>query len=138
MTHWSEQDLLELQLRRQITQESIDRPSPDHFTDTAADDEPESKLASTIRDWVKRKGYKAIINPQNKKLSWFIEAGMPDVVLFLPFSQVACFELKSKTGRLSDDQKLTKQILSWLGHTIYEVRSYKSFLEVVEKVTRRE
>ncbi len=133
MTHFSEQEFQVLMARQRG-----DIIDGNPYGDDEADPGPESDLSKSIRNWVKDRGYKAIINPQNKKLSWFIEAGMPDVVLFLPFGQVACFELKSKSGRLSDDQKSTKQILSWLGHTLHEIRNFKKFLEIVEKVTRRE
>ena len=128
---YTEEDYLIIQQRQ--------APAPNSYSNNHEPDEgPESKLAARIREWAKERGYKFIIHPQTPKLSYFLEPGMPDIVLFLPFGITACFELKSKKGRLSEKQKLTKSMLNYLGHQVYLVRSFKGFLQIVTSLLRRE
>ena len=50
-------------------------------------------------------------------------AGAPDIVLFLPVGRVICFELKSKTGRMSDAQKDFRDLCIACGIPYFVVRT---------------
>ena len=62
------------------------------------------------------------------------KGGHPDITACLPEGRVVFIELKSKTGRLSDEQKLVKLKLLGTGHEFYECRSFKRFLEICESI----
>lgn len=114
-------------------------PGPDYFKmQRQESDTPESALQSKIRDWAKIHGYPCLMHPQNKKLSWFIPPGYPDVVLSLPYGHTLYLELKSVKGIWKEKQRLIFGQLNQLGHQYHIVRSWKGFLEIVEKVQRRE
>ena len=103
-----------------------------------ADEGPESKLAARIREWAKERGYPCLVHPQNKKLSWFTPIGYPDIVLSLPYGITLYLELKSAKGTLKEKQKLMAMQLTQLGHQWFQVRSWKRFFEIVNKVLIRE
>lgn len=131
MTHISEEGY-------QILKQRLNPSENNYSRNHEADEGPESKLAARIREWCTERNYPHIINPSTKRLSWYIKEGMPDAVIFLPYALIACFELKSTTGRLSDSQKLMKSTFSYLGHNIYKIKSFKAFLEVITAILKRE
>ena len=95
---------------------------------------PEANLANKIREWADRKGYPCLIHPQTKKLSWFVPEGYVDVVLTLPYGVTLYIELKSKSGRVRDKQKLMAMQLTQLGHEYRKIKSFKRFLEITEEI----
>lgn len=134
MPRLTEKEFLEIQHRMQRT----DRPSPDHFMDTEADDSPESVLQSKIKDNCKQKGWPCLCFPQTPAVRKFLPPGWPDIAIKLPFGQTLEIETKGEGGRLSDNQKLMKAMFTQLGHTIHKVNSYKGYLQLIEKVMRGE
>lgn len=131
MTHYSEEEYLIIQQRM--------NPSDNSYSGNHEPDEgPESDLAGKIRKWAKERGYPCLIHPQNPKLSYFIPSGYPDIVLTLPYGITLYIELKSAKGIIKRKQKLMAHQLLTLGHQWYQVRSFKRFLEIVQKVLTRE
>ena len=124
MTHITNEEYMDMQRRMQILQDSIDKSTPDA---------PESELSKTIRQWAKDKAYPCLVHPQNKKLSWFVPEGYPDVVLSLPKGRTIYLELKSKKGIWKNKQIDHALMLGQLGHEYYVVRTFKRFLEIVDK-----
>ena len=61
--------------------------------------------------------------------------GQPDLVIALPGGRVVWLELKSAKGRLRPEQKQVRLMLMHLGHEWYECRSYRKFLEIVNRET---
>jgi hypothetical protein len=62
------------------------------------------------------------------------KSGHPDITACLPKGRVVFLELKSKMGRLSDQQRSVKLKLLGTGHEFYECRSFKRFLEIINEV----
>ena len=59
------------------------------------------------------------------------QPGWPDLFIFTE-NRVVLVELKAADGKLRKEQRDLKQNLSWLGHTVYVVRSYAGFIRVME------
>ena len=118
----TEQDLQAILARQQ-------EPIPDD--PYQATDEPESVLSKRIRSCCKTNGYPALILPQNKLLRYFIPEGWLDGVIALPNSRVIFLELNAKKGELRKAQKLMTAMLLTLGHEVYQVKTWKRFLEIV-------
>ncbi len=59
-------------------------------------------------------------------------AGVPDIALILPSGQAAYMEVKTPTGRLSDDQKAFRDAAIGLGALWAEVRSVNDAATVLE------
>ena len=119
MVNWTEEQLMEVQARQQK------KPHDTNFPDLA----PEYKLQSNIEKYLTDHGF-YFFHDRSRGVN---RAGQPDLVIALPGARTLWLELKSATGRLSPDQKLTRQMLLALGHEFYKVRSYRSFLEIVKK-----
>jgi hypothetical protein len=124
MTHWSEEQYQEYLTRRR------DIPSSD-----LADPGPESQLQGKIMKWAKARGYPYQSNRQTHRARGLLTPGWPDVTLILPH-RVLFLELKSGAGRLSSEQKQLQLQFLALGHAIYQVRSYRKFLELVTIPTK--
>lgn len=114
------------------------RDKQEDFSPDEADPGSESELVAKIRKWAKQKNYPCHIHPQSSQLAQFIEPGDPDIILFLPFGCVVLFEAKVKGGRLSKTQKHRAITYSHLGHIIHKIMSFKRFLEIVERMLRKE
>ena len=118
---WTELDF-------QIHEQRVN-PAPNTFNDERPDPGPESKLLSKCTEWL-RERYIKYIHVQGKKN----KAGILDLYCFLPKAHVVVFELKSKTGRMSDEQKEWVAYLGYHGYSVYPgVKSYKRFLEIMVK-----
>ena len=123
MTHYTEAQYLAL-----ISKQAL---SP--VSNGEADPGPESVLGSKIVAWAKERNYPCLYFPQTKAVRNFLPPGWVDVILALPEGRTAYFELKAKGGKLSDDQKAMRLALMYLGHEWYEVRSFRNFLEIVNR-----
>lgn len=62
--------------------------------------------------------------------------GIPDLVLPLSEGKVFWLEMKTKTGRLSDVQKIVHEKLQSLGHTVETAHSLKEAKEKLEAAIR--
>ena len=106
--------------------------------DELYDEGPESKLQSKIVQWAKDWGHPILSFRQSKQVKGIIPPGWPDICLILHARRVVFIELKSQKGRLSPEQKMMRLQFMSHGHEIYEVRSYKAFLKVVNPKTEIE
>lgn len=61
-----------------------------------------------------------------------IAEGAQDFTIFMPNGRTLCLECKSKTGKLSDKQRIWAKEMEMLGHTVYEVKS----MDDVESILR--
>lgn len=102
-----------------------------------ASDEPESVLQGKIVRWAKEHGYPIQSNRQTRNARGLLTPGWPDVCLILR-GRVVFIELKSGKGRLSEEQKQLRIQFMYLGHEIYECRSWKRFEEIVRNGTHNE
>lgn len=130
MSRFTEQEFLEMQHKMQRT----DRPSPEHFIDAASVLEPESALANSIKQWADAKGYPCLVHPRSKKLSWFLPPGYADIVLSLPLGITLYLETKAQKGIWRKEQQLMAMQWKQLGHFYFVVKSFKQFLEIIQKV----
>ncbi|MBW1678343.1 MAG: VRR-NUC domain-containing protein [Deltaproteobacteria bacterium] len=114
---WTREQLEDYLTRRRQS------PADDH----EADPGPESRLQAKCERWLRDRGYPYIHDRSRGRN----RPGIPDLICFLPAGRVVLIELKSKRGRLTPDQVKMRQALMYLGHEIYEVRSYKRFVEIM-------
>ena len=122
MTHMTPQDLEILRIRNPHV-------VPDGEPTTNEAEEIESKLQAKCTKWLREHGWK-YIHVQGKKN----RAGILDLYVFLPKDHVVVFELKSKTGRMKDEQKEWVSYLAYHRYSVYPgVKSYKRFLEIMAK-----
>ena len=99
----------------------------------------ESALQSKIRTYSKAKGWpEPLIFRQTRAVIKLVPPGWPDCVIPIPHHILLVETKKPKTGKFSPAQKLTRLMFMALGLTIHEIRTYKAYMELVEKVTRRE
>lgn len=118
---WTEDQLTDYQTRNQ---ELSDTHTPDNT--------PESVLQRKINKYCRDHGYPFVSFRKSKRAKGFLNPGTPDLIIGLPAGRTIWIELKDKSGRLSDDQKLFAKKLLFLKHEWYEVRSYKRFLEIIK------
>ena len=100
------------------------------------DEGKESILQRKIEKWALEWGKPWLSLRQSKAAKRLLPAGWPDVTLIMPNGKVLFIELKSARGTLSSPQtKLRLQFMA-LGHTVHLIKSYKSFLGLVEGQNR--
>jgi hypothetical protein len=122
---------------QQLRQSGIAFPSS-KFNDEKPDAGPESILSGKIKRWAKDHGFVAQVSRQSKNARGLLVRGLPDVILALPGGVTLWIELKSQKGRLKKEQKQIALQLMACGHRWYQVRSYKRFLEIVNKAWKEE
>lgn len=71
-----------------------------------------------------------IFHDRSKKCN---RPGFPDLFIFAADGRTILIELKSADGKLRKEQEGLRRQLNWLGHTVHVVRSYKKFLQIVNK-----
>lgn len=91
-----------------------------------ADDGPERELQRRIEEYCEERAWVCIHDRSRRKN----RPGIPDCIIAAP-GRVYWFELKTKSGRLSPEQKQTQLRLMALGQTFEVVRSFKQFLRLV-------
>lgn len=117
-----DRDFLEVQHRKQVTPDSIDKSKEQ------ADSGPESTLLSKCTEYLDKHHYKYFHDYSKKKN----KAGILDLYIFLPKKRLVVIELKSEDGRTSKEQKDWISYLLYHGYEVYKnVRSYKRFLEIL-------
>ena len=132
MTHYTDQEFLEVQRRMNITQESISQSELRRLDIQ----DPESTLSKDARKWAIAQGYPALILRQSKKVRGLIPPGWTDGVIAMPEGKTLWLEFKVPgKGRMGDDQKLMAQQLLTLGHRWFEVKTWKQFMEIVNEQT---
>jgi len=120
---WTPEQLVEY-LNKRVAHKTEETHEPDIG--------PESVLQGKIEIWANDHGYPILSFRQSKKAKGFLPPGWPDITLVLK-SRVLFLELKSKTGRLSEDQEKLKIMFLYLKANWHEVRSYKHFIEIVQE-----
>jgi hypothetical protein len=98
------------------------------YTDDA-DEGKESKLDLKIARYIKDNGLYGF-HDRSRGIN---KAGHPDWVIALPNGRTLWIESKAKKGRMSEEQKNNRLLLLALNHEFYVIRSFKRFLEVVNK-----
>jgi len=96
--------------------------------DIPADQGPESKLQQKAEKWLNERGYPYIHDRSRKKNK---KGKILDLHIYLPKGRHVVIEFKVVGNKMSDEQKETYRKILFLGHEIYEVRSYKKFLQIM-------
>ena len=116
---WTQQQLEEYRARRMVKSQ----PNP-----CAPDPAPEKDLQAKAEKLCRERGYH-FFHDRSRGAN---APGQTDLVIAMPKGRTLWVELKSKTGRLSADQKRLRMVLSALGHEWHEVRSYQQFLIILD------
>ena len=90
---------------------------------------PESDLQGKAEEWLNERGYPFIHDRSRGKNK---RGNILDLHIYLPEGRHVVIELKAKGKTMTDEQKDTYRKILFLGHEIYEVRSFKKFLEIME------
>ena len=99
------------------------------YDDEIPDEGPESALQGKCEAWLNERGYPFIHDRSRKKNK---KGKILDLHIYLPKGRHVVIELKAAGNKMTDEQKETYRKILFLGHEIYEVRSYKKFLEIIE------
>lgn len=95
--------------------------------------EEESPLQKNCQNYLKEHGYPFVHDRSRKKN----RKGIFDLIAALPGGITLWCELKSKTGRMSDEQKQEYLMLTYLGHHAFlGVKSYTKFVSIVEGLVK--
>lgn len=73
---------------------------------------------------------------KSKKTAWIMKeqglrAGVPDLVILFPGGRTIFVELKAKTGRMSDVQKMFHEELTLMGFAVHICRSLDELMNAV-------
>ena len=93
---------------------------------------PESDLQTKCQKWLDGWGYPYIHDRSRGKNK---SGQILDLHIYLPEGRHVVIELKVAGNPLSPEQKFTFKQIRFLGHEIYEVWSFKQFLEIVNHGT---
>ena len=91
---------------------------------------PESTLQGKIMVYCKEHGYPCLSFRQTARVRGVVTPGWPDMTIVIP-GKVVFVELKSATGGLRMDQAAIKRQMTYLGMPVHVIRSYRSFLGVM-------
>lgn len=97
---------------------------------------PESVLQGKIEAWCREWGRPYLSFRQSKRVKRILPPGWPDMEIIMPNGKTLRIELKSGSGRMSDDQKRLKLQFMALGHEIHVVTSYSKFLLITKMGTK--
>ena len=93
------------------------------------DQGPESDLQRKEEDWLNERGYPFIHDRSRRKNK---RGKILDLHIYLPEGRHVVIENKVSGRPMTDEQRETYRKILFLGHEIYEVRSYRRFLEIME------
>lgn len=94
-----------------------------------SDEGLESDLQRKCNEWLDNRGYPYIHDRSRKKNK---RGKILDLHIYLPAGRHVVIELKVTGNKMSDEQLDTYRKILYLGHEIYEVRTFKRFLEIME------
>lgn len=89
----------------------------------------ERALQKQIANWLRLRGFPFVQSRTDKKTT--VSKGVPDFICFVPMGVTVCIECKSSVGQLSPSQKSWQADMNKLGHSVYVVRSFKDFHELM-------
>jgi len=93
------------------------------------DEGPESGLQRKAEAWLNERGYPYIHDRSRKKNK---KGQILDLHIYLPKGRHVVIEFKVPGNKMSDEQKETFGKIMFLGHEIYECRSFKKFIQIVK------
>ena len=99
------------------------------YDDEEPDEGPESTLQGKCEAWLNEKGYPFIHDRSRKKNK---KGKILDLHIYLSKGRHVVIELKVAGNTMSDEQKETYMKILYLGHEIYEVKSFKRFMQIME------
>jgi len=117
--NWSEEQLIAYEAKRGSMGQKM-------LAADEADTGAESALQLKIESWLDSHAI-AYVHDRSRGRN---RPGQPDIIAAMPFGVTLWIELKSKTGRLSVEQKIFQLKLLRLDHLFFEIRSFKKFLEI--------
>jgi hypothetical protein len=121
---WTEEQLAEFKARRGArNRPEAEKPCSD------ADEGPEWKLQGKIMRWCEEHGFPCF----HDRSAGVNRAGFLDTVIALPGGRTLWVECKTRSGRLTKEQKREIMMLQTLGHEVYVVRSFRRFLELAAR-----
>ena len=94
------------------------------------DQGPESDLQRKAEAWLNERGYPYLHDRSRRKNK---RGKILDLHIYLPKGRHVVVEFKAKGNKMSDEQKETYRKILFLGHEIYEVRSFKKFISIMMK-----
>ena len=98
--------------------------------DYRADLGPESDLQRKAEEWLNERGYPFIHDRSRRKNK---RGHILDLHIYLPQGRHVVIEFKVNRNPMTDEQKDTYRKILFLGHEIYEVRSFKKFISIMMK-----
>ena len=111
--------------------------SPDKGDKTyKADPGSEHRLMARIMKYCKEQGFPCQCFRQSIKAKGFLVPGWMDCIILAPGGRVLLIELKGEKGVLRKEQQQLRLMAYRLGHTVYVIRSFKRFLEVIKEGER--
>ena len=119
----TEAEIMLAQQRDKIKPQQYLQGSPD-----LPDKGLENALQRKAEDWLNERGYPYIHDRSRKKNK---KGKILDLHIYLPKGRHVVIEFKVTGNKMSDEQKETYRKILFLGHEIYEVRSFKRFLEIM-------
>lgn len=123
MVNFSQADVINHQVRM-----AKNRPSP------TRDDAPEleSTLRTEIDKFCNEQWPKWLVVAARTDKKSTIPTGCHDCTIFASRGRVFCLELKSKTGKPTQEQLGWAVLMRNVGHTVHLIRSMSEFLEIVK------
>lgn len=129
--NWTEDQLSEYLARRNRLKGSTTDYLPGNDVEAVpADDIPESALQRKIERYCEGHAF-YVFHDRSKCVN---KKGFPDLLIALHHGVVLFCELKSRSGRLTTEQKMVRLHLIRLGHQYHVVKSFKQFLGIVEAI----
>jgi hypothetical protein len=121
MIHVTEEEFMEIQ--RMLNEDR-----------TKTLDEPESKLVKDIVAFCKVQAWPCLSFPRTEDVKNFLTPGWWDITIKAPRGITLDIETKKvKGGRMSEKQKLMRNMCAQLGHTIHKIDTWKGFEELIER-----
>jgi hypothetical protein len=124
--NWTEEELIAYQERQSRHKWGLPIDVNNIVPESEPDTGPESVLQLKIESWLDSHAI-AYVHDRSRGRN---RPGQPDIIAAMPFGVTLWIELKSKTGRLSVEQKIFQLKLLRLDHLFFEIRSFKKFLEI--------
>ena len=98
-------------------------------TDASESEDSESRLQRRIIEYCESNGY-YVFHDYSRAVN---KPGHPDLIIAMPEGRIVWIELKSKTGRMTDDQTRVYLQLKAMRHEAYRnVRSFKQFIAIIQ------